>query len=123
MLRPGATIVRRVANPHRVSPPETSVGLVVEFEGDTIWLSLKASRNGGGGTYENAAESGWTDFDQWLAADVALQKGDSQVSPVSIDDAGVLTPAEPGVDDPRPAGRPRPAGLHRRVDDRRRPSR
>lgn len=97
VLRPGATIVRRVANPHRVLPPETSVGLVVEFEGDTIWLSLTASPSGGGGTYENAGESGWTDFDQWLAADVALQKGGSQVSPVAIDDEGVLTPAEPGV--------------------------
>lgn len=98
VLRPGATIVRRVDNPHAVTPPEKSVGLVVEFEGDTTWLSLTASPKGGGGTWEKATESGWTDFDQWLAADVALQKGDPQVSPVTIDDEGGLTPAEPGVE-------------------------
>lgn len=97
-LRPGATIARRVDNPHAAVPPEKSVGLVVEFEGDTIWLSLTASRNGGGGTYENAAESGWTTFDQWLAADVALQAGDPGPRLVGIDDDGVLTPAEPGVE-------------------------
>lgn len=97
-LRPGATIVRRVDNPHSLTPPETSVGLVVEFEGETIWLSLDSSPTGGGGTFVKEADSGWATFDEWLADQVALQQGEPGLRLVSIDDEGVLTPALPGVE-------------------------
>ena len=97
-LRPGATIVRQVDNPRKLTAPERSVGLIVEFEGETIWLSAMAGPDGGGGIHENAAESGWATFDQWLAADVALQSRDAGVRLVSIADDGVLTPALQGVE-------------------------
>ena len=96
-LRPGATIARRVDNPHGLTPPDSSLGLVVEFEGETIWLSVTSTRSGGSGTSETAEESGWPTFDEWLAAEVALQAGSSGLELVSMDDNGDLTP-EQGVE-------------------------
>ena len=96
-VRPGATVVRRVDNPMGATPPASSVGLVVDFDGETTWLSITSGKNGGGATVEEEEESGWLTFDQWLAADVALQTHQPGLELVTIDD-GVMRPAVPGVE-------------------------
>jgi hypothetical protein len=60
-------------------------------------MHLSASPSGGGGSYEDAAESGWPTFDLWLAADVALQKGQPGLTLATLADDGTLSPGEDGV--------------------------
>lgn len=97
-VRDGAEVVRRVDNPRGVRAPRTSVGLVVEYAGETTWMSLESRPGSGGGTTEKAAHSGWPTFDLWLAADVAFQDRRPGLVLARLDADGTMAPAEEGVE-------------------------
>ncbi|MFC6287338.1 hypothetical protein ACFP3Q_08185 [Nocardioides sp. GCM10027113] len=105
----GLTISRRVDDPLASSHDGTSVGLVLEGDGFSLWALLQADRDSAMGTVDYAAQQLPT-FDLWLADQVALQQGRPTLSLVAFDGEGALEPAGKGVrildQEASPAGLP-----------------
>jgi hypothetical protein len=95
-IRPGATLVRTVQDP--LASSKDSIGLAVEFEGEITWLAIMRKKGGAAATYEEAARSGWTTFDQWLSEWVALQTGEPGLRLIELDVDGTVSPALAGVE-------------------------
>lgn len=70
-LAAGVSQVERVENPAEVTPPEQSIGVVLERHGVRYWMLLGDSPEGSSGVVE---EAGWSysTFDLWLAEAVAV---------------------------------------------------
>jgi hypothetical protein len=97
ILADGARVVREVENPLGVEPPGTSVGLVVEYQGQTIWTLLDRYGNGAGAVYDEAGRT-FSTFDLWLDDAVAVQLGEPTLALVAFRPDGSLRAAEPGVE-------------------------
>ncbi len=97
VIRPGVQVVRRVENPMGLIPPATSVGLVLEYRGETTWMLLDWQMDGktaGSGTTADEAGSNFSTFDLWLDDAVALWTGEPTLALVRFDADGSLRPLE-----------------------------
>jgi hypothetical protein len=72
-LSPGATIVRQVPDPLGLQPEGSSVGLVVEKDGERQWLLLHHTTDATGDTTGAAFDPDTKGtFDEWLAEQVSM---------------------------------------------------
>lgn len=102
VIRPGVQVVRKVENPLGFTPPDTSVGLVLEYRGETTWMLMDWSTDGrtaGGGATSEVAGRDFSAFDLWLDHQVRFYKSNGRgLELVAFDGSGALTASEPGVD-------------------------
>lgn len=96
-LRKGVVLVEQAENPLGVRPPNQSLALVLERDGNRYWMLLEESPQGGSSSVERAGGS-YSTFDLWLDQAVALQQGKPLLALVAFDQGESLSPAEKGVE-------------------------
>ena len=97
VIRPGVQVVRTVENPMGLTPPATSVGLVLEYRGETTWTLMDWQMDGktaGSGTTSDVAGTSFSTFDLWLDDAVALWAGEPTLALVRFDADGSLSPLD-----------------------------
>lgn len=98
----GWTVARRVDNPLGLQPPQASLGLVMTAGADTRWMLIDLSygsndggeRSGSLGTSAAADDpgKGYSEFDDWLAEQVAINGGPAVAPLVTVDANDELLP-------------------------------
>ena len=61
-------------------------------------MLVTLDRYGSSASWDQASDSGWSTFDQWLADQVALEAGEPAPALVDLADDGTVTPALDGVE-------------------------
>lgn len=104
VVQRGWTVARRVDNPYHLQPPEASLGLVLTSGGDTRWTLIDRSygfddnwerlTSGtlGSGAAADPPGKSYSQFDDWLAEQVAINGGPAVAPLVTVDANDELHP-------------------------------